>query len=318
MSQILSRQYLNTDSPRKTRLSFFLAILTIVFAFPPSTWAQVGTFVSFDFPGAGLTRATDVNNAGVVVGFYNDHTVIHGFMLNQDVFTPIDFPGAVLTMVFGINDGGQMVGRFQSDVGVDHGFVLSNGIFRQIDFPGSISSQCHGINKKGQIVGRYFNVENSGQGGGSGLGHEHGFLLTADGFTSVDFPNADTTDAWKITDSGDIIGDWSSSGALQSGSLHGYILHNGQYSSFDFPDAPGTAGRDMNASGHLVGVLFDKKCAIPLGHGFVRINESYSAFDFPGSACSTANGLNNSGFIVGGYSDSTGAQHGYAATLNQR
>jgi probable HAF family extracellular repeat protein len=257
-----------------------------------------------------------VNNSGVVVGFYHSQTGFHGFVLFQGAFTTVDFPGAVLTNVFGINDSGQLVGRFQTEEGVDHGFVLSNGVFRQIDFPGSISTQCHGINKKGQIVGRYFNVENSGQGGGGGLGREHGFLLSANGFSSIDFPGADTTDAWKITDRGDIIGDWSTKGALQSGSLHGYIIVAGQYSSFDFPYASGTAGRDLDASGHLVGVLYDKKC-VPLGHGFVRINGSYDSFDFPGSACTTANGLNNSGLIVGAYTDSSGAQHGYAAQLER-
>lgn len=317
MSMNSSRHYPNADGPTKTRLGFFLAILMMVFVIPQKSWAQVGNFVSFDVPGASLTRPFDVNNSGVVAGFYNNQTGTHGFVLNQGVFTTVDFPGAVQTAVLGINDLGQLVGRFQTEEGVDHGFVLSNGAFRQIDFPGSISTQCHGINKKGQIVGRYFNLENPGQGGGQGLGHEHGFLLSADGFTSIDFPDADTTDAWKITDSGDIVGDWSGNGALNSGSLHGYILHAGQYSSVDFPGALGTAGRDINVSGQLVGVLFDKKCVSPLGHGFVRVNGSYSSFDFPGSGCTTAQGLNNSGFMVGGYIDSTGAQHGFAAALNQ-
>lgn len=318
MSESSSRHHLNAEGPRNANLGFYLAILTMVFAIPLNTWAQVGKFVSVDVPGASLTRATDVNNAGVIVGFFGDQTGVHGFLLNQGVFTAVDFPGALLTTVLGINDWGQLVGRFQTEEGVDHGFLFSNGVFRQIDFPGSIATQCHGINKKGQIVGRYFNVENSGQGGGNGLGHEHGFMLSASGFTSIDFPEANTTDAWKITDSGDVIGDWSDNGALQSGSLHGYILQGGQYNSFDFPGAPGTAGREINSSGQLVGVIFDKKCFSSLGHGFVRVNGYYSAFDFPGSACTTATGLNDSGFLVGGYIDSAGAQHGYVAAFNQK
>jgi len=313
MSNSTSRLHRRADRPTKTRLGFLLPVLTILLAIPMSTSAEVRSFVSFDVPGASLTRPLDVNNSGVVVGFYHSQTGFHGFVLNQGAFATVDFPGAVLTNVFGINDLGEMVGRFQTEEGVDHGFVLSNGVFRQIDFPGSIATQCHGINKKGQIVGRYFNVENSGQGGGGGLAREHGFLLGAHGFTSIDFPGADTTDAWKINDSGDITGDWSTNGALQSGSLHGYTLVAGQYSSFDFPNAFGTAGRDINASAQIVGVLFDKKCIGPLGHGFVRTNTSYESFDFPMSACSTANGLNNSGLIVGAYIDGTGAQHGYVA-----
>jgi len=318
MSQSSSRQYLTADSSTKTRLGFFLAILTMAFAIPLNTWAQVGNFVSFDVPGASLTRAYDVNNAGVIVGRFNDQTGVHGFVFNQGVFTTVDFPGAVLTTLFGINDGGQLVGRFQMEDRVDHGFALSNGVFRQIDFPGSIATQCHGINKKGQIVGRYFNVENSGQGGGQGLGHEHGFLLSATGFTSIDFPDANTTDAWKITDNGDIIGDWSDNGALHSGSLHGYILHDGQFSSFDFPGTLGTAGREISASGRIAGLYLDKRCVDSIGRAFILVNGSYSAFDYPGSVCTDAQALNNFGVIVGGYIDSSGAQHGYAASFNQK
>ena len=259
----------------------------------------------------------DVNNLGAIVGLYKNQAGTHGFVLIQGAFTTVDFPGSVLTTLLGINDLGQMVGQFQVGDGVDHGFLLSNGVFRQIDFPGSTSTLCHGINTAGQIVGRYFAVENNGKGGGGGRSHEHGFLLSADHFTSIDFPDADTTDAWKIADSGDIVGDWSNNGDLSSGSLHGYILNAGQYSSFDFPDALGTAGRDINVSGQLVGVLFDKKCVIPLGHAFVQVSGFYSGFDFPGSACTAANGLNDSGLIVGGYSDNTGVQHGYTGLITQ-
>ena len=299
------------------RIGCLLAIAVIALANPSSGSAQVGGFASFDVPGASLTRPIDVNNSGAIVGFYTDQAGTHGFVLKQGKYTTVDFPGAVLTSVMGVNDLGYLVGRFQTEEGVDHGFLFSNGAFRQIDFPGSISTQCHGINKKGQIVGRYFSVENPGQGGGQGLAHEHGFLLTGSSFTGIDFPDASTTDAWKITDDGDIVGDWTSNGALNSGSLHGYVMHDGQYGSFDFPGALGTAGRDLNASGQLLGILYDKNCLSPLGHGFTRDNGSYSDFDFPGSVCTIAQGINNSGVIVGAYADSSGAQHGYLASLNQ-
>lgn len=316
MSKSSSRHHVNAGRLTKARLPFLLAILTMILAMPLNTSAQVGNFVSFDVPGASLTRPFDINNSGVVVGFYNNQTGTHGFVLSQNTFTTVDFPSAVLTAALGINDLGYIVGRFQTEEGVDHGFLLANGIFRQIDFPGSTSTQCHGINTQGQIVGRYFNVENPGRGGGQGRAQEHGFLLSADSFTSIDFPNADTTDAWKIADSGDIVGDWSSNGALNSGSLFSYIFRYGQYSSLSFPGALGTAVRDINATDQLIGILLDKKCVIPLGHGFVRVNGHYSCFDFPGSACTNAQGLNNSGVLVGAYLDSNGVQHGYAAALN--
>ncbi len=145
----------------------------------------------------------------------------------------IDFPGAVLTVAQGINDLGQIVGSFQDGDAVDHGFVLSRGVFHQVDFPGSIDTQCHGINKQGQIVGRYHDFRTPAAGGNKD--HEHGFLLSDEHFTSIDFPDSVTTDAWKITDSDDIVGDWSSNGNFY---VHGYILHAGHFTSFDFPGFP--------------------------------------------------------------------------------
>ncbi len=148
-------------------------------------------------------------------------------------FQSIDFPGAVLTVAQGINDLGQIVGSFQDGDAVDHGFVLSRGVFHQVDFPGSIDTQCHGINKQGQIVGRYHDFRTPAAGGNKD--HEHGFLLSDEHFTSIDFPDSVTTDAWKITDSDDIVGDWSSNGNFY---VHGYILHAGHFTSFDFPGFP--------------------------------------------------------------------------------
>jgi probable HAF family extracellular repeat protein len=294
-----------------------LGILAIVLAVPPNSRAQVGDFVNFDVPGASLTRPFDVNNSGVIVGRYDNKNGMHGFVFSQGVFTAIDFPGAVQTVAIGINDLGQIVGRFQVGDRVDHGFVLSNGVFHQIDFPGSIDTQCHGINKKGEIVGRYHDFYTPAAGGTKD--HEHGFLLSDDRFSSVDFPDSVTTDAWKITDGGDIVGDWSTNGNLY---VHGYVLRAGQFTSFDFPDARLTASRETNVSGQMVGIyqtkLLNGGTSNPgREHGFVVVNGSYTGFDFPGSALTDGNAINDSGLIVGTYIDSSGKEHGYTAVLSQ-
>jgi hypothetical protein len=295
---------------RLLSLSFFTALW-----FAPTLRAQVGNFANLDVPGAMLTRPNDVNNLGVIVGRYDDQAGTHGFAYANGSFVTIEFPGASVTVAIGVNDPGAVVGRFTKN-GVDHGFLLSQGAFLQIDFPGALSTQCHGINKQGQIVGRYMNLENSANGKGGGLAHEHGFLLDDGYFTSIDFPDADTTDAWKITDSGDIVGDWSQNGSLQSGSLHGYILHVGEFHSVDLPGVLGTANRKLNTSSQLVGIyLNDKKL---VDHGFVLSGEIQYPFDFPGSAWTDGNSLNDSGVIVGSYADSSGREHGYTALISQR
>jgi len=275
--------------------------------------AQVENFVSVDVPGATLTRPTDVNNLGVVVGRFDNADGTHGFVLDHGVFTTVDYPGAGVTTLLGINDAGDFVGRYLQ-AGLDHGFLLSRGNFISIDYPGAIHTQCHGINAQGQIVGRYFDGRNTGKGGGTGRQIEHGFLLSDGVYTSIDYPDANTTDAWKIADSGAIIGDWSTVGSLNSGAVHGYALDGGEFSSVDVPGALLTASREINARNQMVGIYWDKKF---IDHGFVKVAGSYGPFDFPGSVQTFGNAINDLGVVVGSYVDANGAEHGYAATLQR-
>ena len=300
------------DGPHVPRLYAMLLLSVVALTLAPSTRAQVTDFANLDVPGAMLTRPIDVNNFGVIVGRFDDQNGTHGFVYQGGSFTAIDFPSAELTVAMGINDSGDIVGRFVKG-GVDHGFLFFQGAFRQIDVPGSIATECHGINAGGAIVGRYLDVKNPANGQGSGVSLEHGFLLSDGRFTSVDFPNANTTDAWKITDAGKIVGDWSENGSLESGSLHGYAVFAGQFEPFDFPGVLGTAPREVSATGQMVGIYISRHIA---NHGFVVLGGTFYAFDFPGSSFTDANGLNNSGVIVGSYLDASGTEHGYTALTN--
>ena len=279
----------------------------------PESDAQVDNFTNVDVPGAVFTTVNGVNTIGVMVGRYDDQNGTHGFTSVNGFFSTIDYPGAGATAAIGVNDFGDVVGRFTTN-GVDHGFVLSQGAFLQIDFPGALSTQCHGINRRGQIVGRYLNVENPANGKGKGLAHEHGFLLDDGHFSSIDFPNANTTDAWKITNTGDVVGDWSDNGSLQSGSLHGYILRAGEFRSIDLPNVLGTATRKLNIAGQLTGIYLDDKKLVD--HAFVLSGGVQYLFDFPGATSTDGNALNDSGLVVGSYTDASGRVHGYSALIS--
>lgn len=276
--------------------------------------ASVTNFANIDVPGATKSIANDVNNAGVIVGRFDDATGTHGFIRAVGgTITTVDYPGvAGNTVILGINDAGQVVGRYALG-GVQHGFLLSNGVYTPIDFPGASYTHCHGINRSGQIVGRIYYPKNPGQGGGGGQQHEHGFLYSNGLYTSLDYPNANTTDAWKITDDGNIVGDWSDNGALQSGSVHGYVVQGGQFISQDLPGAVITASRDMNVVGQVVGVYWDKKYS---DHGFLLENGIYTSFDYPGSAATDGDALNDTGTIVGFYEDAAGADHAFMASID--
>jgi uncharacterized membrane protein len=87
---------------------------------------QEGVAIPFDYPGATLTQAWDVNAQGEVVGVYRDTAGrIHGFLRSaQGEFTSIDVPNATLTRAFGINTSGDIVGTCIIG-GVQHAFVRS-------------------------------------------------------------------------------------------------------------------------------------------------------------------------------------------------
>jgi uncharacterized membrane protein len=289
--------------------SFVVGLLALLCS--PNAWSQVENFATIDVPNSTLTRATDINNLGVVVGRFDDANGVHGFVLDHGVFTTVDYPGAHTTTLLGINDLGDVCGRFVQG-GLDRGFVLKGGTFTPIDVPGAVHTQCHGINTQGQVVGRYFSWENPGQGGGTGRQVEHGFLLSNGVYTSVDYPQANTTDAWKIRDDGMIVGDWSTNGALNSGSVHGYVLAGGHFTSIDVPGSVITASREVNSHGVMVGIYWDKKSN---DHGFVRAGRLFGSFDYPGSVETDGNAINDRGRIVGSYWDAAGKEHGYIAQL---
>lgn len=75
-----------------------------------------------------------INERGEIVGVYCDAAVpcvimaigTHGFLINDDGFTPIDIPGATATAAIGINARGDIAGSYFDAHGA-HGFLISRG-----------------------------------------------------------------------------------------------------------------------------------------------------------------------------------------------
>jgi probable HAF family extracellular repeat protein len=98
--------------------------------------ATAYTFTTIDVPGADLTRAFGINDAGQIVGSVENPSPgpPQGFVYSAGVFTPLNVPGASETDVRGINDAGQIVGFFQDNAGY-HGFLDVGGIFPALMCP---------------------------------------------------------------------------------------------------------------------------------------------------------------------------------------
>jgi len=127
------------------------------------TWAPGKGFTPIN-PG-GFGQATDINNAGWVVGFSGSE----GFLDIAGVFTFLNFPGASSTQALGLNNNGQIVGSYVDAMGNTHGFIynVSTGIYQEIDDPnavGPMGTIINGINDLGQIVGFYVDANGNTDG----------------------------------------------------------------------------------------------------------------------------------------------------------
>jgi len=86
----------------------------------PVTTAQSNGFILRDnvvtllnYPGSTFTQALGENNAGQIVGTYNDaQGNAHGFVYRNGAFRAVDVPGASATTINGINNQGRIVGFF--------------------------------------------------------------------------------------------------------------------------------------------------------------------------------------------------------------
>jgi probable HAF family extracellular repeat protein len=231
--------------------------------------ADSGTYTTLDDPqGTFATLSTGINDAGLVVGTYNDNfRGNHGFLYNGRTYTTLDDPlGSTAgdgTVAIGINRSGQVVGYYD-DLHNHHGFLYSGGTYTTLNDPlATNGTEADGINSAGLIVGVYFDHTGT---------DTHGFLYNPNGgtYTTLDDPLATNgndprgsgTFATGINDAGVIVGSY-----VNNTGTHGFLYNGGIYTTLDDPGALDTEPTGINKSSHVVGVRIDK-----FGdHGFLEI-----------------------------------------------
>ena len=123
----------------------------------------VYNYTTLDDPSAGSGGATfafGINDAGQIVGFYQDSlSHQHGFLYSGGTYTAIDDPlGTNGTVATGINNAGQIVGNYSDSSFAHHGFFF-NGAFDTLDDPSAadgLGTLATGVNDLGWIVGVYY------------------------------------------------------------------------------------------------------------------------------------------------------------------
>jgi probable HAF family extracellular repeat protein len=118
-----------------------------------------GTFTAINYPGTTLSEANAINNAGEIVGTYDD---VNGgprsYLYQSGVFTNIDVPGSTFTNVSAINNKGVAAGYYQLRNASIHGFLrYANGTFVTIDIDhaSARATSLAGINDAGVVVGAW-------------------------------------------------------------------------------------------------------------------------------------------------------------------
>jgi hypothetical protein len=176
-----------------------------------------GTFSTVLFPGHEGSIPARITPNGSVYACYHDADLMgsmFGFAKIGSGFTSINVPASMHTGA--TPDGGTIVGLYADMTmmpPVTHGYVLQNGNFHPFDVPNGTPTpkftEAWDINPDGNIVGDFQD----------GAGMFHGFLRTAGGDTSIDFPAAIASHAFGINPGGAIVGTYTDTNNVTHGFL---------------------------------------------------------------------------------------------------
>ncbi len=121
-----------------------------------------GVFTQLDFPGADETTAFAINNAGMIVGTYEQGlSIVHAFIYENATYTDINFPGANWSEGQGVNDLGVVVGYYQDANFNVNGFMYYEGEWTKINVLPGNTTAIVGINSHDDLVGTW--TDNTGQ-----------------------------------------------------------------------------------------------------------------------------------------------------------
>jgi len=290
-----------------------LRVLAVVTAFACIATAADAPKLTFNFhkanvPGALQTIPQNANNAGVMVGNYEDKDgVNHGYILDGKNLRKVDDPKGTNTICCGVNLNGpiMLVGYYTNSAGTYVGFLYNPKTrkFKDIRGPkGAISAGAGGINDKGEIVGAYEEPSNVW----------HGFLLEGGEYKTLDVPGAAQTYATGINDKGYIVFYWTDSSRATESSI--YSPNTKKYTKINVPGASNSAALSIDSASDVVYQWTESPSGPVQGALRVHATKKFYKFDYPQSVATSANGINDKHLIVGPYQKKNGLLSGYKAT----
>jgi len=163
-----------------------------------------------------------------------------------------------------------------------------------LDFPSAKATVAYGINANGDVVGTYVDQN----------GTNHGFLLTAGQYVSIDPPGSLFTEARGINANGNIVGDYIGN----DGNLHGFFLGPDGFKDISVSGHLNTIPVKISSEGVIVGCYHDTDTMGTM-RGWVRNEDSLNVYPTPASM---NNGITPRGEVAGFFTDLMTMQtHGY-------
>jgi hypothetical protein len=173
---------------------------------------QTQTFETIGYPGASVTYPYAINNAGTVVGYFQQGEQIEGFELVGSTYTEIVAPleGNPNTYVRGITTAGELV-LFGTSVTKEGNFLYANGKYHGLSFNGEVpDAEVNGIASTREVVVGQFQPNR-----GPAVA---GFLDRHKIPMELEFPGATNTFPSGVNDTGETVGYFEDA----SNSIHGF------------------------------------------------------------------------------------------------
>jgi uncharacterized membrane protein len=244
-------------------------------------------FNTFSAPsGYSFSEVNGVSDDGTVVGQLSDNNTLQlvAFMRSSSgVITKYAAPKSAATWLYGRNATGANAGFYQDSAypGHVHGFLLQGTKFTAVNHPSAVNSWLYDVNLLGGAVGSFINAQYVTK----------GFRFVNGNYTTIAYPNAQTTNAMAINDNGDVVGSYSS--GLVS---NGFFWKNGTFTTINFPRAK--YGSVLNAVNN-VGVIVGNRLSADGAVGFIYENGVFKNIVHTGASYTMAGGINNNGLISG-------------------
>jgi uncharacterized membrane protein len=191
------------------------------------------------------------------------------------------------------------------------GFVFDKGRYRAFDSPDpNIGLFPSGINNRGEITGEYLRPDG-----------ESGLLRDRRGrISSFDVPGAAGTEAVRINDRGQIVGEYSNDTPFvnDSADIRAYVTYRDRFIRLRIPRTALMSAFGINDRGWVVGTYVEQGTprnpdgTFSESHGYLWKNGRFRTIDIPGAAVTELYEINNRGDMVGVYAErGTLEQHGF-------